>query len=145
MELKRKYWTQADYEKLAAAQTYQDLFLTAKGVLERMRQPVGQVCGPITTGGTLMRENLERLEAMIVGLQEHGLELFDQVPFQIKINEIRKPDEGEEKLLNEFYLPLFENHLVQTLYFLPDWETSAGARWEHEAGKRLGMHMVYLQ
>lgn len=146
--MNRKYWTPADQEKLELARTYADLYLVAEGILKRMHQPVGQICGPISTGGSGSRaENLARLESVIIGLQEHGLELFDQIPFQVQMEKIgtqnTKADELE--LLESFYLPMFENKLVQTLYFLPGWESSYGARWEYEQGKRLGMHMVYLQ
>jgi hypothetical protein len=48
------------------------------------------------------------------------------------------------KLLEDFYLPIFQNKLVDTLFFLPDWQTSRGATWEHEQGKNNGIEVVYL-
>lgn len=143
-----QHWTDTDTKELAEATTYSELFSIAKRIIERMHQPVGQVCGPITTGGSGSHtDNLRKLEAMIVGLQEHGLELFDQVPFQFQIEKIaaEKGGTNEQELLEGFYLPLFEQRLIQTLYFLPNWESSVGSKWEHEQGARLGLHLVYLQ
>ncbi len=148
MALTPYHWNEQDKEALENARTYTELFAVAKGVIERMREPVGQVCGPISTGGSGdMAENIARLSDAILVLEKRGVEIFNQVPFQLRMKKIRdaKGEHGyDQSLLEEFYLPIFEAGLVQQLYFLPDWETSVGSRWEHEQGARLGMKITHL-
>ncbi len=48
-------------------------------------------------------------------------------------------------LLTDFYQPLFETGLIKILYFLPDWQSSVGARWEHDQALKLGIEIVYLK
>lgn len=145
-----KYWTQKHHESLEGATTYKELFVVAESVLREMPPPVGQVCGPISTGGAgSVEENLKRFERAILDLQESGIEIFDQVPFEIPMQRIKKSREGsyldyDDSLLHDFYLPIFESGLVHTLYFLSDWESSTGARWEHEQAQRLGLVVEYI-
>jgi len=146
--MKYTYWEKEDFEKLETAPTYADLFLIAKDVLERMPQPVGQVCGPISTGGAgSVEKNLKRFDDTIADLQQQGMEIFNQVPFEIPIqrfNSLRGSNTYDDRLLNDFYLPIFESRLVQKLYFLSDWESSVGAKWEHEQALRLGLEIEYI-
>lgn len=148
MGLTATHWNSDEKDALGQARSYADLFSIAKGVIERMRQPVVQVCGPISTGGVdSMVENIKRLGSIIDELEQKGIEIFNQVPFQLRMQEIReaKGERGYDyTLLNEFYLPLFESNLIRELYFLPDWRSSVGSQWEHEQAERLGMKITYL-
>jgi len=78
-------------------------------------------------------------------LQSEDLNVFDQMPFEDAI-QVLKEKLGLEKLVedlqNKFYLPIFKS--VSVLYFIPGWETSTGAIWEHEKDKELGIKIVYL-
>lgn len=141
------YWTKEDTANLEQAQTFSALFTIALDVLKKMPQPVGQVCGPISTGGTgSVEENLVILSKTIKALQSQGKIIFDQVPFQVAMHRIKRSiaAQSNAQLLNGFYLPLFESGLMKTLYFLPNWQTSQGSIWEHEQAKRLGLEIVYL-
>lgn len=141
------YWEEEDVEQLAHARTFEDLRQIATRVLRRMPQPIAQVCGPISTGSTgTIGENLERLHGAIEKLKANGVSVFNQVPFEMPMQRIKsyRPDAGNVTLLNEFYLPLFKSRFVDTLYFLPGWESSQGASWEHEQALRLGLDIVYL-
>jgi len=141
------YWTNEDIKNLEQAQTFFALFTIALGVLKKMPQPVAQVCGPISTGGTgSMEQNLAIMNKTIKALQSQGKAIFDQIPFQAAIHRIKAAlgATSNFQLLHEFYLPLFEAGLIKGLYFLPDWQTSQGATWEHEQAKRLGLEIVYL-
>ncbi|MBI5003920.1 DUF4406 domain-containing protein [Candidatus Kaiserbacteria bacterium] len=149
MSLTQFHWNTEDQKALDRAQSYGDLLLIAKDVISRMRKPVVQVCGPISTGGTgVMSENIDRLKKKIDALERQDVEIFNQIPFQYRIQAIaaaRGVKDYEHELLNEFYLPIFESGLVQELYFMPDWQTSEGSRWEHAQGERLGMKITYLE
>lgn len=144
-----KYWQQEHFNKLEIASTYKDLFIIAEDVLRKMPPPVGQVCGPISTGGTgSVEKNLKRLEKTILDLQQQGIEIFDQVLFEIpmqRIKNLRESDGYDDSLLHDFYMPIFESKLVHKLYFLPDWESSTGAKWEHAQALRLGLDIEYIE
>ena len=144
-----KYWEQDHYDKLERAITYKDLLIIAESVLNRMPAPVGQVCGPISTGGAgSVEKNLKRFKQAISGLQQQGIEIFDQVPFEAPMQRIksnREFDNYDDSLLHDFYLPIFESRLVHKLYFLPDWESSIGASWEHAQALRLELDIEYMK
>ncbi|HEY4486572.1 MAG TPA: DUF4406 domain-containing protein [Candidatus Paceibacterota bacterium] len=142
------YWTDEDRRDLKVAQTYRDLSKIALQVLARMPEPRGELCGPITSGGAgSVEANLRRFDRAIQKLTEEGTEIFSQMPFEMIIQEMRQKmnlKEYDTYILNDFYLPIFESGFIHTLYFLPDWETSVGARWEHEQAERLGIAIIYL-
>lgn len=145
-----KYWTKEDYKALEEAISYKQLFDIALKILARMPDsPRTQVCGPISTGGKGSFEaNMEYIDSVIKKLQEDGVNVFDQMPFEIPMSKIKKlnPVEGYDyNLLNDFYLPIFESGLVHKLYFLPDWKSSTGSKWEHEQAERLGLEIGYMK
>lgn len=139
---------QEDFTRMDSSVTYRDLYVIAVTVLERMPRPRAQICGPISTGGAgSVEENLYRFEVAIEKLLKEKIVVFDQLPFEMPIRKIRqlKNKKGyDTDLLEDFYLPIFESKLVDTLYFLPDWRSSTGAMWEHEQARRLGFDVVYL-
>lgn len=143
----RKYWTAEDWRSLQEAQTYGDLLKIAFVVAKRMPQPLGQVCGPISTGGRgSIAENMRAINESIEKLNNDGIHIFDQIPFEDPMRRIRTSlvNRYPAQLLEEFYLALFESGLIKTLYFLPGWKSSMGATWEHEQAKRLGINIIYL-
>ncbi len=143
-----KYWEPGDYILLENARNYYDLQKIAMSVIERMPQPVIQVCGPISTGGLgSVEKNLELFEVTIENLSKEGVKIFNQIPFEVPIQNIRSNTEQagyDMDLLNQFYLPLFESGHISEFYFLPDWQTSFGSKWEHEQAERLGIKILYL-
>lgn len=150
MDLKRahaKLWTPHDEVRLRKAATYRELSRIALTILRRMNKPIGQVCGPISTGGTgSVHGNLERFQAAIRRLSAAGFNIFDQMPFEPPMWRINRTPycRGSMHLLEEFYLPIFKSGLISTLFFLNSWETSVGASWEHEQAIRLNLKIVYL-
>lgn len=142
-----KYWREEDYTDLANAQNFKDLYKIANRIFDRMPGNLGQVCGPIATGGLGdVSKNLEVFDKAIRTLQKEGKIIFDQIPFEWPMQELKKkiPD-GAKTILEDFYLPIFSSGKVATLYFIPGWETSKGATWEHEQAKKLGIDIVYLK
>lgn len=142
------YWQKEDFEELETVASYSELFPIAERILKRMPPPVSQVCGPISTGGlAFSRENMKCFEETIEKLSDMGLVVFNQIPFERPMSRIlttKNPNDYDHSLLIDFYLPLFESGLVHVLHFLPDWQSSTGASWEHEQAKRLGLKIVYL-
>lgn len=147
--MSRAYWIEEDHELLGQARSYGDLLVIAERVIARMPEPVAQVCGPITTGGSgSFESNLATLKEAITSLSASGVSVFDQTPFQERMQLIKDGKQAgeayDQELLLQFYLPLFERRLIDVLYFIPGWETSVGGRWEHEEGTRLGLPIRYL-
>lgn len=145
----REYWEEKDLLELEQAESVGAMLAIAFRVLKRMPQPIGQVCGPISTGGRgSLLENLIAFNETIVELQAQGAIIFDQMPFEEPIQRVKAGlplDRYPTILLDEFYLPIFETGMVKKVYFMPDWESSYGARWEHEQAQRLGIEIVYLE
>lgn len=149
MKRNGQYWTEDEKQKLNLAQSFGELVPIALAVLGRMPQPIGQVAGPISTGGLgTVQENIAVFDATIELLIQQGLTIFDQVPFEdhiFRLREGRDPKEANRALLNKFYLPIFNANLISHLYFIHGWESSEGANWEHEQAERLGMQITYLE
>lgn len=143
-----QHWTQEEMHRLHLFSSYAEASKFAMQKLRRLAQPVAQVCGPLTTGGRGSYEaNVQMMHDAICLLAARGRTIFDQRPFEIpmlKILRTRAGDDYDYSLLAEFYLPLFESGLIREFHFLPGWESSIGARWEHEQGERLEIEIFYM-
>lgn len=143
----KKYWTAEDIELLGKVKTVKEMFDIALRVLSRMARPVVQVCGPITSGGKGNVDlNIKYLNDKISELQEKGINVFDQMVFEdatMRLKDELSKDKYFMDLFTYFYLPVFESGFIDGLCFLPGWESSRGANWEHEQAKRLGLRITY--
>lgn len=146
----RRYWRARDAQECETARTFRQLADVALRIIGRMSQngklPVGQVCGPITSGGTGNKQrNLEIFQETINRLNRRKKCVFNQLPFEPALRRItHQSGEPESNLLTGFYLPIFESGLIKTLYFMHGWESSQGAVWEHNQALRLNLKIVYL-
>lgn len=143
----KKYWQDKDWVDLDQSESVKDLYVIANRILERMPKNLSQVCGPISTGGKgNVKDNLLEFNKRIIELQEEGLNVFDQMPFEDPMHRMMvnfSKEEYMENILTDFYLPLFESGYITELYFLSDWKSSHGATWEYEQAKRLGIKINY--
>lgn len=143
-----EYYDLHDMDEIATAQTYSELLPVGFRVLRRMPDGAAMICGPISSGGTgSMAENIERFKRAIEVVARSSVPVFTQMPFEAAMQRIK--DRGgagsdASSLLTTFYRPLFESGRIKRLYFLPNWEGSFGARWEHEEALHLGMGIIYL-
>lgn len=123
--------------------------LVEKALLEisRLKSPVIQFCGPISTGGfgdTI--ENLEHLRSVIQASKEKGMSVFNQVSYEKRLDEILKDHkEYDYPLLDFFYSPILNSGKISGLVFLPLWKTSIGSRWEHDMGESLHLPIFYVE
>ncbi|HLP86918.1 MAG TPA: DUF4406 domain-containing protein [Candidatus Paceibacterota bacterium] len=144
----KKYFNKEDWQDLEKAQSVKELYIVANRIINRIPEPRIQVCGPISTGGKgSIEKNMEVFNEKIKELQEKGFNVFDQMPFEDPMHRIilnSKKEEYMESILTDFYLPIFESRYVSELHFLPDWQSSRGANWEHEQAKRLGIKINYI-
>jgi hypothetical protein len=143
-----KYWTEEDLKAVKEAKDFKELYVIAEKVLKRMPSPIVQVCGPIGTGGLgSVEKNLEAFDATIRSLQDKGLNVFDQMPFEWPMQVMKmKLDLSvyPEAILDDFYSPIFNSGLIKEFYFMPNWQSSKGANWEHNEANRLGIKVSYL-
>lgn len=143
-----EFWTPEDMLEMDAAKKFEDLSQIALRIVRRMPQPVGQVCGPITTGGVgpnNKEANLAVFHHAIWWLKSyHRLNIFNQLPFEPALWRIQQGGKDETNLLYGFYLPIFQSGLIKTMYFIFNWQTSYGAQWEHELARKLNIQVVYL-
>ncbi|MCU0660496.1 MAG: DUF4406 domain-containing protein [Candidatus Pacebacteria bacterium] len=144
----KQYWTVEEYSALASIASVSEMYQLGQNILNRMPDPVVQVCGPISTGGAGSIEgNLLAFAEVIRELQEKGMHVFDQLLFEIPMQRFKAdllPGEYLEAILTDFYQPLFESGKIRTFYFMQNWQSSYGARWEHDQALRLGIEIVYL-
>jgi hypothetical protein len=144
----KQYWTEDDIAALKDVVTLSELHLIGARVLGRMPSPIVQVCGPISTGGFgSIIANMQAFTETIQALQGKGLSVFDQMPFEVPMQKLKlhlAPGEYLEAILTDFYQPLFESKKINAFYFMPDWQSSHGALWEHEQALKLGIDIVYL-
>lgn len=142
----RQYWKEEDIKDVGSAKNFKDLYVVAHRIFNHMPDSIGQVCGPIATGGLgSVEANLKKFDETIKKLQSEGKIIFDQIPFEWPMQDLKKTVlEGRDSILNDFYLPIFESGKVKTLYFIKGWESSYGATWEHEQAQKIGIDIIYL-
>lgn len=151
MELSKKtkeYWREKDWTDLEDAQNIKDLYAIAERIISRMLKPMSSVCGPVATGGFgSIDKNLEVFNNEIIKLQGKGINVFDQMPFE-ETMQILKVKMGLEKcsksIVDDFYTPIFISGYVDNFYFIKNWESSKGAKWEHSIAEKLGIKIYNL-
>jgi len=147
-EITKQYWTKENWENLEKVESVEDLYIIAQNIISKMPKPFVQVCGPVATGGLgSVEKNLDAFNETIKKLQSQGLNVFDQMPFEIPMQKLKKKfslEQINKDIRNKFYLPIFESRLISAFYFISGWESSIGSKWEHEKAKELGIKIVYL-
>jgi len=140
------YWNIGNCMAIDRAQTYTELFDIAIDFITRMPQPLVQFCGPISTGGKgSIDSNLAELDKAILFFAAKGIYIFDQIPFEEPMQRIKaKEGSYNHDLLNQFYLPIFKSGHIKKFVFLPGWQSSVGAKWEHDWAEKIGIKIEYL-
>ena len=141
-----RYWTSEQRQRLDTVTSLAEAGELAVEVLtgmKRSEQAIVQVCGPMSTGGLGSLEgNMERFARAITVLEERDYLVFNQIPFQEAIVRLTYHHAGGAyriDILEVFYRRIFECGLVNRTFFLPDWESSTGARWEREFAGAIGI------
>ena len=145
-----KHYKDEHYKAIEDAKSFEELAAVAIDVLKSMPQPINHVCGPMSTGGL---DNIEKnsivMENTMHKLSDQGKNIFNWVPFNEAITRIRKQfsthsEESNRQVVYKFYIHIFNSGLIKKLYFIHGWESSQGAKWEHEQGIQLGLEIENL-
>jgi len=147
----------SDLEKLrqecAEAQNFEELADIAVREMHKF-EAAEVVCGPVSTGGLgTLEKNLQAFIAVIHMLQKEGRPIFSQEPYEERIAELRVQWRAEDParaeaycmpILDILYTRIFDAGRVRKGWFIPGWESSFGARWEHAKFKKLGVEIEYI-
>jgi hypothetical protein len=141
--------TPKELEQLERSTSYFELAQIAMAHLANYPRPIVEVCGPITTGGLgSIEKNLEVFSLAVQFLKNQGKTVFDQLPFQNAMVRLKEKYEARDgytmSILEDFYQPIFESGIIDEMHFLPDWQTSKGATWEHAQAEKLGIKIFYF-
>ena len=129
------------------AKTFEQCLGIAVPVLQREAPPIAMVCGPISSGGyESVEKNLAAFREYIRQVSALGLKVFSQMVYENTFHRLKRAPycKTGEELLEAFYAPIFQYGLIKTFYFIPRWQTSMGASWEHEQAEKLGIEINYL-
>ncbi|MFA6554551.1 MAG: hypothetical protein WCS89_03515 [Candidatus Paceibacterota bacterium] len=151
-EIHFRRWLPSDRKALERARSFKTLSLIALDVMSRIRGDIEMVSGPISTGGVGTLEGNRRVfEKTIEILINEQRNLFSQMPFEDKMVELYKiwhTEHPTEKyclpILDHFYEVIFSQGRVTKLNFIFGWESSFGARWEHDNCNRWKIEREYL-
>lgn len=139
-------WTDEELGALSGATSLHAIADHAVAHLTRlaaMGEEVVQLCGPMSTGGLgCLERNMERFAAAVLQLHEAGYLVFNQIPLQDRIIVATDHHAGGPycmDILEILYRRIFESGHVVQAFFLPDWQSSTGARWEYDFVQRCGI------
>ncbi len=141
-----KYWTDKNYEDLKKAKNFPDCLKVAYDVIDSIGGQVGIVSGPISTGGQgSVEKNLAEFSKYIETMEKRGEIVFNQLPFENKFAELARNSEGYfMPILEDFFLPLFQSGKISKIWFMPNWQTSTGAKWEFEIADKLKIEKGFI-
>ncbi len=141
------YWTKEDFAAVEKSTALSELLAVAMAVIARMPAPVSLVSGPISTGGSGNRDqNIKIFSETIRSVKESGATVFNQIPFEQKFGELAAASDLPyfQPILEEFFMPFFQSGKIAEIIFMKNWQTSTGARWEHEIAQKLGIKIRFL-
>lgn len=115
--------------------------------IKKMKPPVIQICGPISTGGFgNIEDNINCLASVIEECQKNNLSVFNQLDYEPRLDMILKDyAEYDYPILEYFYLPILSSHAINGLVILPLWHTSIGTTWELNFAKNNNIPFIYLE
>jgi hypothetical protein len=152
MESHYRHWGEKEKLALANAGSFKELGKVVVDILSIMPGGVNVVSGPISTGGMgTTAANIAVFKNIVEILTEDmGLNILSWVPFEIKIHDLHtewSKTNGKGycmPILEDFYHAAFCSNKITKVHFIHGWESSFGARWEHELCDKLGIEKVYL-
>lgn len=113
-------------------------------IAEKMPKPLFMISGPMTTGGMgHYSKNIVLFQHAIEEALNNGVSVFNQTMLEEHLQRLVRewlrcnPDSGYcNHVLSDVYDVLLASTHIHGVYFLPDWHTSRGARWERETAEK---------
>jgi hypothetical protein len=145
------YWSEEKLRLLAEAKSFKEVADVAISVLRSMPTDIkiSELCGPISTGGFGdPRKNLLLFERCVEELRIRDFNPLDVTPMEKKLKELERNWKAEGNsgycfpILETVYGKIFQSGFIKRAFFLPNWETSFGARWEHKTLNELGIKIL---
>lgn len=125
-------------------QKLQELAREAIVRLSELPQPVVRVSGPLTSGGYGYEENQRRFIVAQAKLREEGNTVFDYFEGNHDERHIVELALSWEDVMEHYHKPIMATGLIKTVFMMPMWETSNGAKWEHAFAESLGLNICEL-
>lgn len=107
----------------------------AGAAIERLKKrprPVVRICGPLTSGGNSYEENLALFKNAEKILIEKGFTVFDYFTNNHDEEEIVELGLDWKTVMELYHKPILAADILDTAFFLLDWQNSNGSRWEHD-------------
>lgn len=99
--------------------------------LKELPQPVVRVSGPLTSGGFGYDENLRRFIVAQEKLKADGKTVFDYFEGNLDERQIVPLQLPWEEIMEHYHRPIMATKLIQTMFMMPRWQESNGAKYEH--------------
>lgn len=100
-----------------------------------------RVSGPLTSGGFGYEENLRRFVLAQEKLRESGYTVFDYFEGNHDEREIVPLNLPWEEVMKHYHNPILATGLLKTVFMMPCWQDSNGAKWEHQFATELGLEI----
>ena len=148
-----KFWTIKDLALLGKCTTMEGLADITIGIMDRMPTGIHMVSGPISSGkGASTQERLRIFSRAVEKLSSRdGITVLSQIPFEqnmmdftIHWKRTTRADGYCWPILHIFYERVFSSRKVAGLHFLHSYESSTGARWEHQHAPRWGIKRYFF-
>lgn len=107
--------------------------------LKELSQPVVRVSGPLTSGGYGYDENLRRFLVAQEQLKADGYTVFDYFEGNHDESKIVPLQLPWEEVMDHYHRPIMATELIGTVFMMPRWQESNGARYEHAHAEELGI------
>lgn len=139
------HWKKHHIEKAKEASDFKMLGELVCEIAEKMPKPLFMISGPMTTGGMgSYSKNILLFQHAIDEAIKAGVYVFNQTMLEEHLQRLVRewlicnPDsEYCNHVLTDVYEALFASGHINGVYFMPDWHTSRGARFEREMVERL--------
>lgn len=112
--------------------------------LKELPPPVVRVSGPLTSGGYGYDENVRRFIVAQEKLKAEGYTVFDYFEGNFDERQIVPLKLPWQEVMEYYHLPIMQTGLIATMFMMPLWEGSNGAKVEHDFAVKTGMTIKYI-
>lgn len=119
---------------MGSIETFKALVGEATEELKVLPRPIARIAGPLRSGGEGLVINTRNFKIAEALLRSRGVTIFE---YGGKYAEAIKA--AYDLHFEHFHIPILRSGLIDSIYFLPKWETSNGASYERKLCAELGV------